>query len=51
MKEDTLVSATPHKIVTISNRGKKELEEEISEVAIGGKDIFIFLKPPENLKS
>ncbi len=41
---DTLVVSTPHKVVTISNRGKQELEEEVSEVAINGQDIFIFLR-------
>jgi hypothetical protein len=48
---DTLVVSTPHKVVTISNRGKQELEEEVSEVAINGQDIFIFLKDGRVLRA
>ncbi len=42
--KNVLIVATPHKLVSISNRGKRELKREISEVALDGDSIFIFTK-------
>jgi hypothetical protein len=49
--KDALVVATPHKIVTISSKGRREIEDEISEVALNGNEIFIFLKDGRVLRA
>ena len=41
---NTLISATPHKVLTVSNQGKKELEIGISDVIVDGGSIFVFSK-------
>ena len=41
---DTLIAATPHKILSLSSKGKKEYNKEISEVVINGGNIFVFQK-------
>ncbi len=41
---NTLVSATPHKVISVSNQGKREFKSAISEVLINDKSIFVFSK-------
>lgn len=41
---NTLVAATPHRIISYSNKGKREFDREISEVILDGKSIFVFTK-------
>ena len=41
---DTLIAATPHNVISISNKGRKEFRQAISEVAIDGKSVFVFTK-------
>jgi hypothetical protein len=43
-KKDNLIVATPHKLVNINNRGRKEFIEEISNVETDDKNIFLFSK-------
>jgi len=47
---NTLVAATPHKVLSISNKGKKELDTAISEVVIDKESIFVFAKDGRILK-
>ena len=47
---NTLIAATPNKVLSISNKGKKELDTSISEVVIQGKDLFVFAKDGRVLK-
>ena len=42
--KNTLIVATPHKLVAISTKGKREFKREISEVVLDGDSIFIFTK-------
>ncbi len=42
--KNILIVATPHKLVAISNRGKREFKREISEVVLDGDNIFLFTK-------
>jgi len=42
--KDTLIAATPHKIISVNNNGKREFEREISEVDIDNNSIFLFSK-------
>ena len=42
--KDTLIAATPHKIISVNKQGKRELEREISEVDIDNDSIFLFSK-------
>lgn len=49
--KDVVIASTPHKIVTIGDRGRKEIEEEISEVTLNGDNIFIFLKDGRVLRA
>jgi hypothetical protein len=42
--KNTLVAATPHSLITYSNKGKKEFEREISEVILDNNSIFVFSK-------
>lgn len=41
---NTLIAATPSKVLSISNKGKKELDTAISEVVIDDGSIFVFAK-------
>ncbi|MBU1667273.1 hypothetical protein KKC13_02575 [bacterium] len=41
---NTLLAATPSKVLSISNQGKKELETAVSEVLIDGNSLFVFAK-------
>jgi len=47
---NTLIASTPNKILSISNKGKKELDTAISEVLIADKMLFIFGKDGKVLK-
>jgi len=47
---NSLIASTPNKILSISNRGKKELDTGISEVIIDGKELFVFAKDGRILK-
>jgi len=47
---NTLIAATPNKILSISNKGKKELDTAISEVVIQEKNLFVFAKDGRILK-
>jgi len=42
--KNTLIAATPHKMISLSSKGKKEYDKEIAEVVINGGDIFVFQK-------
>ncbi len=42
--KNILIVATPHKLVAISNRGKREFKRELSEVALDKNSIFVFTK-------
>ncbi len=41
---NALIAATPHKVLSLSNKGKRELDKAVSEVTINNGDIFIFEK-------
>jgi len=41
---NTMVAATPHRLITLGNSGKKEYQANISEVAIDKNKIYIFTK-------
>lgn len=41
---NTMVAATPHKIITIGTNGKQEFRVNISEVALNGNKIYLFTK-------
>ena len=47
---NTLVAATPNKVLSVSNKGKKELDTAISEVIIDDNSIFVFAKDGRILK-
>jgi len=47
---NTLIASTPNKILSISNKGKKELDTAISEVVIQDKELFVFAKDGRILK-
>jgi len=47
---NTLIASTPHKILSISNKGKKELKMSIAEVVIKENAIFLFGKDGRILK-
>lgn len=42
--KNTLIAATPNKVLSISANGKRELDTAVSEVAIEGDSIFVFAK-------
>ena len=42
--KNTLIAATPNKVLSISNKGKKELDKAISEVIIDKDAVFVFAK-------
>jgi len=41
---NTLVAATPHRVISYSNRGKREFDRAISEVILSGNSLFVFAK-------
>lgn len=41
---NTLIAATPNKVLSISNKGRKELDTAVSDVIIDGDSIFVFAK-------
>jgi outer membrane protein assembly factor BamB len=41
---NTMVAATPKRLITLGNTGKLEYKTNISEVAIDGKKIYLFTK-------
>ena len=47
---NTLIASTPNKILSISNKGKKELDTAISEVVIQDKELVVFAKDGRVLK-
>ena len=47
---NTLIASTPNKVLSISNKGKKELNTGISEVIIQDKELFVFAKDGRILK-
>jgi len=47
---NTLIAATPSRVVSISSRGKKELDTGISEVALSPSHLFVFTKDGRILK-
>jgi outer membrane protein assembly factor BamB len=47
---NTLIAATPNKVLSISNKGKKELDTPISEVIIDNNALFVFAKDGRILK-
>jgi hypothetical protein len=47
---NTLIASTPNKILSISNKGKKELNTAVSEVIIQDKKLFVFAKDGRILK-
>lgn len=48
--KNTLVAATPNKVLSISTQGKRELDTSVSEVVIDGDSIFVFAKDGRVLK-
>ncbi|NOZ91400.1 MAG: hypothetical protein GXO60_08970 [Epsilonproteobacteria bacterium] len=42
--KNTLIAATPYKVITVNNQGRREFEKAISEVATDNKSIFVFAK-------
>jgi hypothetical protein len=42
--QNTLVAATPNKVLSISSKGKKELDKAVSEVVIDKDAVFVFAK-------
>jgi len=42
--KNSLIVATPHKVISVSNKGRREFEDEISEVATDNRYIYIFSK-------
>ena len=44
---NTLVSATPHRVISYSSKGKREFDRAISEVIVSGNTIFVFAKDGE----
>ncbi len=46
---NTMVAATPKKLITIGTAGQKEYRANISEVAVDGKRIYLFTKEGEIL--
>jgi hypothetical protein len=47
---NTLIASTPYKVLSISNKGKKELDTAISEVVIQDKELVVFAKDGRILK-
>jgi len=47
---NTLIASTPNKVLSISNKGKKELDTGISEVVIQNNELFVFAKDGRILK-
>lgn len=48
--KNTLIAATPNKVLSISSNGKKELDTSISEVIINNDSIFVFATDGRILK-
>ena len=46
----TLIAATPNKVLSVNDKGKKELDTAISEVIIADNSIFVFAKDGRILK-
>ena len=42
--KNTLIAATPSKVLSVSNKGKKELDTAISDVIIDKESLFVFAK-------
>lgn len=48
--QNTLIAATPNKVLSISSQGKKELETSLSEVIIKNDAVFVFATDGRILK-
>ena len=48
--QNTLIAATPNKVLSISSQGKKELETSLSEVIINNDAVFVFATDGRILK-
>jgi hypothetical protein len=48
--KNTLIAATPNKVLSVSSKGKTELDTAISEVAISNDNVFVFAKDGRILK-
>jgi len=42
--KDTLIAATPYKVISVDNQGKRELKRDISEIVMDDNSIFVFSK-------
>jgi len=47
---NTMVAATPKKLITLGNGGKKEYRANISEVAVADGNVYLFTKEGEIIK-
>ena len=47
---NALIAATPHKMISLSSKGKKEYNKEIAEVVIDGGNLFVFQKDGKIVK-
>ena len=47
---NTLIAATPNKVLSLSSKGKKELNKAVSEVSISNGKLFIFAKDGNIMK-
>jgi hypothetical protein len=41
---NTLIAATPHRVISYGNKGKREFNRAISEIIVSGDSIFVFSK-------
>jgi len=41
---DTLITSTPYKVISVDNQGKREFKRDISEVVMDNNSIFVFSK-------
>lgn len=47
---NTLIAATPNKVLSISSKGKKELDTAVSEVLVNNNSVFVFATDGRILK-
>lgn len=47
---DTLIAATPNKLITVDLEGQKEYRADISDVAVSGSTIYVFTKEGDVVK-
>ena len=41
---NTLIAATPHRVISYGSKGKREFDRAISEVIVSGSSLFVFAK-------